>query len=281
VSRFLEAVDPGWGQYFDIECEITGLDSPFQKIQIFETRLFGRVLVLDGVVQTTERDEYIYHEMLTHLPLLSHAAPKRLLIIGGGDGGCLREVLRHPVDKAVLVEIDEAVITACRLHMPGVSGEAFDDPRAHIEVADGVDYLRDTDERFDIILIDSSDPGGPNTPLFDAEFYRSCAARLTSGGLIAAQQGVVFTQPDSFRRGYQALASAVAAAAPYRVHVPSYSGGPLMITMGCQSSDILTPPADTLAARLEKRGIEPRHYTPALHLASFVLPGETAALLHR
>jgi len=279
VKRFHEALDPGWGQYFDIEREIVETRSPYQHIRIFETRSFGRVLSLDDVVQTTERDAHIYHEMLAHVPLLSHAAPQRVLIVGGGDGGCLREVLRHPVELAIMVEIDEAVVTACRKHMPGISAGAFEDPRARLEIADGARWLFESDERFDAILIDSSDPVGPNEPLFNGDFYRACATHLAPDGLIAAQHGVAFTQPDAFRRGFEAMASAIEFAAPYRIAVPSYSGGPLCITMGARAKEQIMTPGETLAARAAERALTFRHYTPNLHRAAFALPRDIDDLI--
>jgi len=278
VSRFAESLDDGWGQYFEIERELRRSQSAYQEIRIFETPLFGRVLVLDGVVQTTTLDEYIYHEMLAHVPLMAHPAPERVLIVGGGDGGTLRETLKHPVREAVLVEIDAAVITACRESMPELAGDAFEDSRCRIEIADAARFVRGSRDGFDAILIDSSDPVGPNAPLFDEAFYAACAERLRPGGLLAAQHGVAFLHREAFRAGHARVAGRFARAAAYQLHVPTYSGGATLITLAGQADEPLVPPEATLATRLNERGIAPRHYTPALHGAAFALPRDIAAL---
>lgn len=279
MNRFSEAVDAGWGQYFDIEREILHRHTACQELRIFESALFGRVLVLDGVVQTTSRDEYIYHEMLIHPALLAHPDPRRVLIIGGGDGGCLREALKHPLDEAVLVELDAGVIEACRAHLPMIADGAFEDPRCRIEIGDGAAFIRESAGRFDVIVVDSSDPVGPSAPLFDTSFYAQCAVQLRPGGMVAAQHGVAFTQPEAFIQGYRALAGAMAHAAPYAAHVPSYSGGPLMITLGADAGGALAPAPGVLAARMAERGLAPRHYTPELHYAAFALPGEVKTMI--
>src|SRR5689334_18427080 len=171
-----------------------------QDLLDFENPMFGRTLVLDGAVQTTERDEFIYHEMLAHVPLFAHGAVRRVLIIGGGDGGTLEEVLKHrSVEGVTLVEIDAGVIEASREHLPSIGGKAFVDERARIVVGDGLSFVRESEDRFDVILIDSTDPTGPGERLFTRAFYAHCRERLTQGGILVAQSGVPFFQPDEIR----------------------------------------------------------------------------------
>ncbi|RMD54368.1 MAG: polyamine aminopropyltransferase, partial [Nitrospirae bacterium] len=159
--------------------------SKYQEILIVETVGFGRVLLLDGVIQTTEGDEFFYHEMLVHVPLFSHPEPENLLVIGGGDGGAVREALKHSsIKRVVHVEIDEKVVEACKIYLPGLS---YDDERVELNIADGVDYVKKTKETFDIVIIDSTDPVGPAKALFEYDFYKSLSSILSDRGVIALQ----------------------------------------------------------------------------------------------
>ena len=173
-----------------------------QDLIIFRNPTFGRIMALDGIVQTTEGDEFIYHEMLAHVPILAQKAAKgavgKVLIVGGGDGGCIREVLRHrDVPECVMVEIDASVIDMSRKHLPNHHAGAFDDPRARIVIADGARFVQETAERFDVVIIDSTDPVGPGKVLFTREFYAGCKRCLTPGGVLVTQNGVPFLQADA------------------------------------------------------------------------------------
>ena len=166
-----------------------------QRLIIFENADFGRVMMLDNIVQLTTKDEFVYHEMMSHVPLFAHGKAKKVLIIGGGDGGVLREVLKHPeVKSATLCEIDRGVIDLCRVHFPEISAGAYDDPRTHIVIADGTKFVAETDERFDVIMVDSTDPVGPGAVLFTKEFYAGCRRCLAPGGLLVTQNGLPFLQ---------------------------------------------------------------------------------------
>ena len=175
-----------------------------QELTIFENRLFGRVLTLDGAIQTTEADEYVYHEMLAHPAILARKAalcsgPEDgldILIVGGGDGGCLREVLRHPEVRATQVEIDPRVVELAKTHLPALSDGAFEDPRAELVIADGARFVADTDRRFDVAIVDSTDPVGPGAALFTEDFYRNCKRCLKEGGVLITQNGVPALQGD-------------------------------------------------------------------------------------
>ncbi|MEM7171485.1 MAG: polyamine aminopropyltransferase, partial [Pseudomonadota bacterium] len=166
-----------------------------QRLVLFENQTFGRMLVLDNVIQTTERDEFIYHEMLAHLPILAHGAVRRVLIIGGGDGGMLEEVLKHEtVEQVTMVEIDASVTDFAKEHLRVICQEAFEDPRTSLVIADGVDFVSACEDRFDLIIIDSTDPIGPGEVLCTESFYASCKACLADGGILVTQNGVPFLQ---------------------------------------------------------------------------------------
>ena len=269
---FVEELAPGLHQRLRID-RMIHQEEGLQKIAIFENAEFGRVLALDDVIQVTERDEFIYHEMMAHVPLLAHGEARRVLIIGGGDGGMLREVLKHrTVERAVLVEIDEAVVALCRKHLPMVCGEAFEDPRTELVIADGFAFVRDTDERFDLILIDSPDPQGPGEILFSEEFYRHCRDRLAPGGVIVAQAGSPFFQTPVLRKTVRRLKPLFRDVAVFTATVPAYGG---LYAFAWASDDMLKRNMTTLqaAARFSAAQIETRSYTPAVHCASFILPG--------
>lgn len=149
-----------------------------QDLIIFENPVMGRILALDGVIQTTEGDEFIYHEMLAHVPILAHGQARRVLIVGGGDGGMLKQVLRHPDVEATLVEIDPGVIELCRKFLPSIGENAFDAPRARVVIADGAKYMAETEDKYDVMIVNSTDPIGPGEVLFSAAFYGDCKRRL-------------------------------------------------------------------------------------------------------
>lgn len=253
-------------------------ETAFQTIRIFENPTFGRVLMLDDAIQLTEADEFIYHEMLAHVPLLAHGAARRVLLIGGGDGGLAREVLKHrSVERVVMVEIDPSVIDLARAHLSSISNGAFEDPRLEIVIADGAEYLATATERFDVAIVDGPDPVGPGTALFTERFYTGVAARLDTAGILVTQNGMPFAQPDELRDTMKAFRALFADATCYLVTVPSYSGGPLACGWGTSGTGRQVS-LETLKARLTSSGIVPRHYTPEVHKAAFSLPADLDAL---
>lgn len=274
MTWFEETLYDNWRQTFKIERTLFHEKTDHQDLIIFETRDVGRVLALDGVIQVTEFDEYVYHEMMAHVPLLAHGAARQVCIVGGGDGGVLREVLKHPgVETAVMVEIDRGVIDMCRQYMPGISAGAFDDPRAEIVIADGIRYMAEAERKFDVIIIDSTDPIGPGEVLFTESFYRDCAARLTPHGVVINQNGVPAMQGDEIvmtlkrRRPHFADAGFIVAA------VPTYVGG--FMALGWASHDPATRavPLDEIRRRHQAAGsFATRYYNPEIHLASFAVP---------
>jgi spermidine synthase len=243
----------------------------FQDVLIFENAIFGKVLVLDGVVQLTERDNHIYHEMIAHVPLTAHGCARNVLIIGGGDGGTLKEVLRHPVERATMVELDGEVINLSRRFLPEVSDGAFDDPRANVLVMDGTRYIEETKEKFDVIIIDSTDPIGPGEPLFTEAFYRACRSRLRPGGMMVVQSGAPFFQPQELEMVCGRLFGSFAAVRPYLAPVPTYAGGMLALVAAGDSRDALRPRCKILRERFNALQGRTRYYTPEVHRAAFTL----------
>jgi spermidine synthase len=252
------------GIFFTVKDVLYEGRSKFQRIEIIRNKDYGRVLLLDGLVQTTERDEFYYHEMLVHPALTSHARPKNVLIIGGGDGGALREALKHPVKKAWLVEIDGKVIEACAEHFPWLKG-AFRDPRAELVVADGNVFIDQVREKFDVILVDSSDPVGPSTVLHQEAFYRKLRTKLNPGGIIAAQAGSLMLHQESHARKRAFLKKIFKHAALYLGPVPTYPVG-----MWCY--DFLSDKVDPAKVRTLYIPDGLKYFNPDVFRASFALP---------
>ena len=276
-----ESLYDGWQQRFRVRAEVAHHRSAFQDIHIFDSISHGRVMVLDGAVQVTEADEFVYQEMIAHVPLLAHGAARRVLIIGAGDGGVLRRVLLHrTVERAVMVEIDGDVIRLARQHMPGIGGEAWADPRAEIRVGDGVRYVAEAPSgAFDAIIVDSTDPAGPGEALFSDAFYDGCARILRGGGLVVNQSGVPSMQAAELRTPSLRRARHVPDVTAYVVAVPTYIGG--LMTLGLASDGPVSRDADTVAQRAKAAGIlgQTRFWTPEVHAASFALPPYIAELL--
>jgi spermidine synthase len=252
----------------------------FQDLVIFDTPRFGRALALDGIVQLTEADEFVYHEMIAHVPMLAHGQARRVLVIGGGDGGAVREILKHDVDEVVMVELDRQVVEACRAHLPSVNAGAFEDPRLELRFEDGVAYVAQSDRRFDVILVDSTDPvPGPGEVLFGEAFYHGCRRILAPGGILVSQFGVPFLYPEAVREACRRLARCFADVTFYIVTVPVFAGGYMAFGWASDNPGHRDLPVETLADRLQASGIETRFYTPAFHRAAFVLPRPIADLL--
>lgn len=245
-----------------------------QRLKVLQNGTFGRILTLDDVVQTTEGDNFIYHEMMTHVPILAHGAAKRVLIIGGGDGGMAREALRHAsVDHVTMVEIDAGVVDFSKEYLPMLSQGAFDDPRLNLVIADGAAFMRETDDKFDVIIVDSTDPIGPGEVLFTDTFYGHAARALTAQGIIATQNGVPFMQGDELTGTLRAFQALFADASCYLATIPTYAGGPMAFGWGSHSTEPRAVALDVLEARFAAAGLTTEYYTPEVHKAAFALPG--------
>jgi spermidine synthase len=238
---------------------------------IFQNPTFGWVLALDGTIQLTEADEPIYHEMMVHVPLLTHENPTSVLIIGAGDGGILRETLKHPsVQRALLVEIDASVVERSKKYLPKVSNGAFDDPRAEVVIQDAAEFIKSTAESFDVIICDSSDPTGPSAVLFTNEFYGNCKARLRVGGIFVNMSGNPFLQKHEQALTFKNASPHFGHVKFYLAAVPTYVGG--FMAMGFASDRDYQVSEETLKERRSKLGGDLFYYTPAIHKASFALP---------
>ncbi|MBI07101.1 MAG: spermidine synthase [Rhodospirillaceae bacterium] len=254
--------------------------SSHQHVMLFENAIMGRVLVLDGIVQTTEKDEFIYHEMIVHVPVLAHGAARRVLIIGGGDGGALEELFKHQsIEHATLVDIDHKVIELSQRFLGTICGQAFADPRLDLVIADGRKFVSETEAHYDIVIVDSPDPIGPGAALFTTDFYRDCRRCLTPGGVLVTQNGVPFTQSEELRDSMTALKSIFADARCYLTNVPSYIGGTLALGWATDDDKLWQTPVEDLQDRFEHSAIATRYYTPALQSASFALPGFITELI--
>lgn len=272
-SEFVETLYDSYGQRFSIDEVFFESRTEHQHLLIFHNAKFGRVMALDGVVQTTERDEFYYHEMLAHVPLFAHGAARRVLIVGGGDGGLLREVVKHrEVEQVTQVEIDGSVVEMAKTWLPDHSRGAFDDPRFELVIADGAEFVRTAERRFDVILVDSTDPIGPGEVLFSTEFYRNCDALLAPGGVLVNQNGVPFMQLDEVRKTARAFRELFADWHFYGVAVPTYVGGIMTLGWATQEPTLRSVPLEVLEARFADAAIDTRYYTPAVHRGAFALP---------
>ncbi len=269
---FHETLHPSVSQSLRINKIIHQSKTQFQDILIFENEFLGRVLVLDNVIQTTEADEFYYHEMLSHVPILGHGAVDSVLIVGGGDGGVLEEVLKHQVKKVVLVDIDGEVVDICRQYLPSVCGDAFSDPRTRLVIGDGVQFVASTDEKFDVIIVDSTDPIGPGESLFGGAFYQACNDILNDGGVIATQNGVPFFQSKEVTQTHRHFKDIFVQFGFFASTVPMYAGGHMAFGWASNSKNLSVVNEETIRSRFQSLALETRYYNCGVHVASFALP---------
>jgi spermidine synthase len=271
-----ETLYPHWGQRFEVTAKLADERSPFQSIVVVQTITHGRVLLLDGAVQVTEADEFIYHEMIAHVPLLVHGNARRVLIIGAGDGGVLRRVLQHPaIEAVVMVEIDGAVMRLARQLLPGIAGDAWFDKRATIIEGDGIQHVADApDAAYDVIIVDSTDPVGVGEVLFTAKFYADCRRVLGPTGILVSQSGVPFMQSDELRETQRRQAASFRSASAYVIAVPTYVGGLMALGIASDRSDVAAVPTDIIRDRAQAAGIlgTTRYWSPDVQTAAFQLP---------
>ncbi len=246
--------------------------SQYQDIMIFDTPVYGRMLVLDGIVQITEKDEFIYHEMMTHVPLIAHGNARQVLIIGGGDGGVLREALKHNIERVTLVEIDQQVVMRCKEFMPFLSLGAFEDKRTNLVLRDGAKYLSTTDNKFDVIIIDSTDRIGPGRALYNQSFYRNCRRCLNPKGILVNQNGIPFLYPNHTTLTYRRRRKFFKNTSFYITVVPSLYGGFIAFGWATNSSKAHTLSDATIRRRYIAANLKTKYYTPVMHRACFALP---------
>ncbi len=249
--------------------------SAFQEVAVLQTEQYGRLLALDGAVMTTEADEFVYHEMLVHPAMVACAAPRRVLVVGGGDGGAVREALRHPgVERVVLAELDPVVVAISREHLPGIAAQ-LTDPRVEVCPGDGAIYLREAaDASFDVILVDAPDPVGPAEVLFSRDVFTEAARVVAPGGVVSVQTESPFLHGGLIRAVQQRLATAFPLVRLYWAVVPTYPGAMWTFSLASHGADPLAPGAPERAGFLGTR-----YWSPAVHRAAFVLPPFVQGLL--
>ena len=278
-----ETLYPNWGQRFKVVEVLAAERSLYQEIVIFQSASHGRVLLLDGCVQITEADEFVYQEMLAHVPLIAHGNARRVLIIGAGDGGVLRRVLQHrAVQSVTMVEIDEAVIRLSRQHLPAIAGEAWSDPRATIVVGDGIEHVAQAAaSAYDVIIVDSTDPAGPGETLFTERFYKDCARLLGETGIVVNQCGVPFMQADELQDTSRRRRVAFPYVTAYLAAVPTYVGGFMALGFASATAGLEKIAVAELHARAAQAGIlgTTNYWSPEIHAASFQLPPYIARCL--
>ncbi len=261
-----EILHSAWRARFEVSNLVYEEKSEFQDIVVFDNKNYDRILMIDNIVQLSTRDEFIYHEMMSHVALFSVENPTSVLIIGGGDGGIMREALRHKsVTDVTLCELDEKVIHISKEYLPSVAGGAFEDPRAKVEIMDGAKFMAETPKRFDAILVDSTDPIGPGEVLFSESFYAHCARCLKPGGVLVTQQGAPIFQGDELRNSLRKLRPNFAFTSFFLLSPASYFGGNFALGF---SSNVVKPKGPIR----KDPSIETKYYSPEIHASAFVIP---------
>ena len=270
--RLDETLNASSGVYFEGTL-IDALETPLQLIEVFDTPVLGKLMRIDGANMTSERDEFFYHESLVHPALISHAAPRNVLVIGGGDGGSSEEVLKHPsVERVVLAELDAGVIEMAKKHLRGVHRDVFANPKLDVHIGDGMAFVKTTTARFDLIMLDLTDPIGAAEALYTQTFYADCKRALSAGGALVLHIGSPFSHARRVVDCVANLRAVFSRVAPYFVHIPIYGA-----TWGfAVASDTLDPRAVTareVEQRLHDRGVGDRQfYNGEMHTAMLALP---------
>jgi spermidine synthase len=277
---FAEPPYGGIEQRYRVRERLHAQQTPWQSLEVLDLEGPGKSLILAGTLQTSVGEEFTYHEQLVHIPMFAHPNPHRVLVIGGGDGGALRHVLLHgSVDRALEVEIDQAVVEASLKYLPEISRGAYSDPRAELKIADGAEFLAETSERFDVILIDSTDPVGPAAALISNEFLQHARGALAPGGLIAMQSGSPISQPREWHATVRAFKRCFTIVKPYLGYVPIYPAMLWSWVVGSNEVDPASIDEVSTRVRLDPMRPELRIYNTALHRAAFGLPTFVQALL--
>jgi spermidine synthase len=266
--------DLGFRLSFAVERVLYETQTEHQHLVLFEQKFFGKVLMLDGATQVTSKDEFIYHEMMTHVPILAHGSARDVLIVGGGDCGIAEEVLKHKtVRRLTQVEIDSSVVEFSKQHFPEFTKPVLDNDRFELIIDDGMNYVASTTRRFDVIIIDSTDPQGPGKVLFSERFYKACKRCLTPGGVLVTQNGVPIFQSGELVTSIRRFRKLFADGACYVAAIPTYIGGHMAMGWASDNSRLRRTPAATIAARYRRAGsFATKYWTPEVHVAAFALP---------
>ncbi|HEZ7985869.1 MAG TPA: polyamine aminopropyltransferase [Ruminococcus sp.] len=275
---FTERHTPNVKFSIKVDRQIYSGHSEFQRIDVFDSKEFGRFLTLDGYMMLTEKDEFIYHEMITHVPMAVHPNPENILVIGAGDGGVVRELTRYLGVKNIdLVEIDELVVEVSKQYLPTTACR-FDDPRVHVYYEDGVKFIRRCEDKYDIIIVDSTDPFGPGEGLFTKEFYGSCFKALHEDGIMVNQHESPFYAEDAaaMQRSHKRIVESFPISKVYQAHIPTYPSGHWLFGF---ASKKYHPTNDYNGAKWSILGLKTRYYNQRLHIGSFALPNYVEELL--
>ncbi len=278
-GAMIERMTDDWGFYVQSARQFEKFHSPFQAVEVHDSAAFGKLFRLDGHFMTSEKDEFFYHENLVHPAAITHPRPERALIIGGGDGGSAEELLKYPsITSVLLCEIDLAVVDIARKYLRNVHRGALDDARLTLKIEDGFAFVRSTTERYDLIVLDLTDPGGPSTPLYTADFYRACAARLSPLGAMTLHVASPVAHPERIRNGLARLREAFPIVTPYLTSIPLY-GGLWMMACASNALDPKALSAREVDRRIAQRGLtELQYYNGDTHRALLALPNFVRAL---
>lgn len=261
-----------------VDYQLYSVQSDFQRIDVFESKEFGRFLTIDGCMMLTERDEFVYHEMIVHTPMAVHPAVEKVLVIGAGDGGVVRELARYAsIQKIDMVEIDPMVVEVCKKYLPQTACR-LDDPRVSIYYEDGLKFVRTKEDAYDLIIVDSTDPFGPGEGLFTKEFYGNCYKALRTDGVMVNQQESPFyaEAAAACQRAHKRIVESFPISRVYQAHIPSYPSGHWLFGF---ASKKYHPVRDLNATAWNMLGIKTRYYTPRLHVGAFALPAYVEELL--
>lgn len=270
---FNETLHPGVQVSYTCDEILYQEKTEHQDLVLFSNPVFGKILMLDGVTQVTTRDEFIYHEMMSHVPIIAHGAAKSVLIVGGGDCGLAEEVLKYAsVESLVQVEIDKSVVDFSEEHFADFNKGVLENPRFELVIEDGLKFAAETDRRFDVVIVDSTDPHGPGAVLFSEEFYRDIHRILTPGGVLVTQNGVPFLQRDELVTSVERFSRIFKDAAAYIAAIPTYFGGHMTLGWASDNVDLRKQAVSVLEERFKAAGFDTRYYTPDVHAASFALP---------
>ncbi len=275
---FSEAQTPNVKLSIRVDKQLYSGQSEFQRIDVFESPEFGRFLTLDGYMMLTEKDEFIYHEMITHVPMAVHPCVRRVLVIGAGDGGVIRELTRYPeIESIDMVEIDPQVVEVCREYLPQTACK-LDDPRVHIHYEDGLKYIRRFENEYDLIIVDSTDPFGPGEGLFTREFYGNCYKALREDGIMVNQHESPFYDEDAVacQRAHKRIVESFPISRVYQAHIPTYPSGHWLFGF---ASKKYHPLKDLDEGRWNARGLACKYYTTTLHRGAFYIPAYVEELL--
>jgi spermidine synthase len=264
----------GFRMSYRVERVLHETRTEHQHLVLFEHKFFGKMLMLDGATQVTTKDEFIYHEMMTHVPIFAHGKAREVLIVGGGDCGIAEEVLKHrSVELLTQVEIDASVVEFSKEHFPEFTGPVLGNPRFELVIDDGMRYVAKAARRFDVIIVDSTDPQGPGKVLFSQRFYSACKRCMNPGGVLVTQNGVPILQSQELRQGMKKLRGLFADVSCYIAAIPTYVGGHMAMGWASDNSRLRETPVATIAARYRRAGSFPtKYWTPQVHRAAFALP---------